>query len=89
LVLIGAVASCWIESWGWLDSTCNTVITLTTMGFGDSIPVTPLGTIVTAFYGLNGIAILLALFDNMRRVRALRYERAVHQVKDKEARTDQ
>jgi len=74
-VLIGAGALLfhWIEKWGWLDSVYYTVVTITTIGFGDLTPKTSLGKIVTVFYGLNGIALLLMLFDQIRRIRAREY----------------
>ena len=77
-VLIGAGALLfhWIERWGWLDSVYYTVVTITTIGFGDLTPKTSLGKIVTIFYALNGIALLLMLFDQIRRIRAREYAEA-------------
>ncbi len=45
------------------------VVTITTIGYGDLAPVTPLGKLVTIFYGLNGIIILLMVFDVIRHIR--------------------
>ncbi len=74
LIAFGALIFHHVEGWGWLDSVYFTVVTITTIGFGDLTPKTSLGKIVTIFYGLNGIAILLMLFDQIRRIRSLEYE---------------
>jgi len=70
LITVGALLFHWVEGWGWLDSVYFTVVTITTIGFGDFSPKTDLGKIVTIFYGLNGVALLLMLFDQIRRIRA-------------------
>ena len=46
------------------------MISLATVGYGDLAPTTPLSKVFTVFYVLNGIAILLSLFDRIRAVRA-------------------
>jgi hypothetical protein len=45
------------------------VVTLTTIGYGDLAPTTPLTKVITIFYGLNGVMLLLTLSDVVRRVR--------------------
>ncbi len=73
LIFLGSFTFHYVEHWGWLDATYFTVITITTIGFGDFTPHTSLGKILTIFYGLNGIAILLMLFDHIRRIRTREY----------------
>ena len=46
------------------------VISLATVGYGDLAPKTPYGRAFTIFYAINGIVILLSLFDRIRAVRA-------------------
>jgi hypothetical protein len=69
IVGIGAVLYRWLEGWSWLDAIYFVVITLTTIGYGDLHPTTPATKIITIFYALNGIVILLTLFDVIRRER--------------------
>ena len=69
LILVGGTLYHWLEGWDWLDSFYFVVITLTTVGYGDFSPTTPLTKIITIFYGLNGIIILMMLYDLIRRLR--------------------
>ena len=66
-----------IEGWSYLDSLYFCVISLATVGYGDFTPDTPLGKVLTMVYIINGIGILLALFDRIRAVRTRSKEGAV------------
>jgi hypothetical protein len=71
VIIIGAGAAVYhfLEGWDWLDSFYFVVVTLTTIGYGDLVPTTAIGKLVTIFYGVNGIVILLMFFDVIRRAR--------------------
>jgi voltage-gated potassium channel len=73
-LLLGTLVYHWIEGWNFLDSLYFCVISLATIGFGDFVPTTPFGRAFTIIYVINGIAILLALFDRIRIVRSQRME---------------
>lgn len=66
---IGAVIYHLLEGWDWLDSFYFVVVTLTTIGYGDLVPTKPITKLITIFYGLNGVILLLTMFDVVRRVR--------------------
>ena len=69
VITLGAALYHWLEGWSWLDSIYFVVITLTTIGYGDLHPTTPATKIITIFYGLNGIILILMLFDVIRKLR--------------------
>ena len=62
----------WLEGWSYLDALYFCVITLATVGYGDLHPTTPLAKAFTMIYVINGIVILLALFDRILMVRVQR-----------------
>lgn len=70
IIVFGAVIYHFVEGWNWLDSLYFVIVTTTTIGYGDFSPKTDLGKILTIFFALNGVAILIMLFDQIRRVRA-------------------
>ncbi len=71
-LLFGSFAYHWIEGWSYLDALYFCVVSLATVGYGDLTPQTPLGRAFTIVYIINGVAILLALFDRIRVVRGRR-----------------
>lgn len=68
-ITISAVLYRWLEGWSWIDSFYFVIITFTTIGYGDLVPTTTLSKFVTMFLSVNGVVVLLMVFDTVRRVR--------------------
>ena len=64
---IGTIFYSSIENWSLLDSLYFSVITLTTVGFGDFFPKTDIGKMFTIVYVLVGIFLLLIFLNSLVR----------------------
>lgn len=62
LILISSYFYSNVEGWRYLDSLYFSVATVTTVGYGDVVPLTDLGKIYTMFFSFTGIAFALYLF---------------------------
>lgn len=60
---LGTVMYHLIEGWNWIDSLYFSVITLTTIGYGDLAPTTDFGKIFTILYILFGLGIILNFIE--------------------------
>ena len=56
---VGTIFYHTVEGWRWLDSLYFSVITLTTVGYGDFTPETDMGKIFTMVYIFVGLGILV------------------------------
>lgn len=61
----GTVFYHYVEEWRWLDSLYFSVITLTTIGYGDFSPQTDAGKIFTLLYILVGVGIILSFINTV------------------------
>ena len=84
IVGIGTVYFRHVEGWSWLDAYFFTVVTLSTVGYGNLVPVTAagkIGTTVMIFFGLGIVAVAIqqlgqfALLDKAEARRSLREQR--------------
>jgi voltage-gated potassium channel Kch len=62
-ILSGAFVYQKLESWSFIDSLYFTVVTLTTVGYGDMYPVIDAGKMFTIIYLFIGIAIFLGFIN--------------------------
>mgnify|MGYP000687006881 FL=1 len=62
---LGSVVYHFLEGWSWLDSIYFSIITLTTIGYGDFSPQTSGGKLFTIFYILIGIGIILSFVNTV------------------------
>ena len=74
ILLTGTVVYHFAEGWSWLDSAYFSVITLTTVGYGDFSPETTMGKIFTIFYVLTGMGILFGFINAFYRHRVSMYD---------------
>jgi voltage-gated potassium channel len=61
----GSIAYHYLEGWSWVDAIYFSVVTLTTVGFGDFAPQTDGGKIFTIFYIIIGIGIILSFINTL------------------------
>jgi voltage-gated potassium channel Kch len=69
LLFTGTIFYHFQEGLSWLDSFYFTIITLTTVGYGDIYPHTDLGKIFTVFYVIIGIGIVASFINIMTKRR--------------------
>ena len=63
VLLGGTVFFHFAEDFSWIDAFYFCVVTLTTVGYGDITPQTPLGKLFTSFYILLGVGIIAAFLS--------------------------
>lgn len=67
ILLVGTLAYHQVEGWRYLDSLYFTVITVTTIGYGDFVPQTDLGKILTIIFPFLGIVMAFYIFSLLGR----------------------
>lgn len=72
IVSVGTVFYHFIEKLKWLDSVYFSVITLTTVGYGDIVPKTDAGKVFTIFYVLLGVGIIASGLSALVRYSAVK-----------------
>lgn len=63
IIGLGTVFYHYVEGWSWIDAAYFSVITLTTIGYGDFSPVTDLGKLFTIGYIIVGVGVILGFIN--------------------------
>ncbi|QYJ67774.1 potassium channel family protein [Flavobacterium litorale] len=66
VLFIGTIAYHFIEGWSYVDSLYFSVVTLTTIGFGDFAPQTDEGKLFTVLYIIMGIGVILTFINTLQ-----------------------
>jgi voltage-gated potassium channel len=87
LLISGTVFYSTVEGWHWIDSLYFSVITLSTVGYGDFSPKTDLGKVFTIIYIFVGLGLFIAivrdLADDMISSRNIRKEKKSKDLPDR------
>lgn len=75
LLALGTIYYMLVEGWHPIDSFYFSTMTLTTIGLGDIVPMTPWGKLFTSFYALLGIGIMLYILSSVIGVFIFKQER--------------
>lgn len=65
VLAFGTVSYRWLEGWSWIDSAYFSIITLSTVGYGDFSPQTDAGKLFTIAYIIVGIGIILSFINTL------------------------
>jgi hypothetical protein len=60
MIALGTIVYKILEGWTWIQSFYFSIITISTVGYGDLHPTTEISRLFTAFYILSGVAIALS-----------------------------
>jgi len=73
-LMVGTMFYRIVEGWGWINSLYFSVITLSTVGYGDYAPQTGVGKLFTIFYLFVGIGLLLAFINVIAKLKLERLQ---------------
>ena len=77
LILLASLVYRWLEGWSWLDALFFSVVTISTVGYGDLVPQTAAGKIFTILYIFSGIGLFVAAAGAMAETLIQRARRSV------------
>lgn len=85
LLLVGMIFYRQVEGWEWLDALYFSVVTLSTVGYGDMSPTTPISKIFTMVYILMGLSIFASFAGMLVKERGERYKERTDKAQEKKA----
>lgn len=65
ILIMGTIFYHFVEKWSWVDAYYFSVVTLSTIGYGDLTPQTTVGKLFTTFYIFIGVAIITTFISAM------------------------
>ena len=75
VIVSGTVFFRWAEGWSWIDSYFFTVVTLSTVGYGQLVPATVIGKIGTTVFIFTGLGIFALAIQQFGHFALLRRRR--------------
>ena len=66
IIVIGTIVYHYLEGWSYIDSLYFSVVTLTTIGYGDFAPQTDAGKLFTVLYIVTGIGMILSFINTVQ-----------------------
>jgi len=66
IIITGTLAYHYLEGWSYIDSLYFSVVTLTTIGYGDFSPQTDAGKLFTILYIVAGIGMILSFINTVQ-----------------------
>ena len=78
IIIVGTIGFKWLEGWSLIEALYTTVITITTVDYGDFSPSIPEGRPFAIFFAATAIAIK----HEQRRVEYRRWERKMKKIED-------
>lgn len=65
VIILGTISYRFLEGWSWIDALYFSIITLTTIGYGDFSPQTTYGKLFTILYIILGIGVILGFVNTV------------------------
>lgn len=75
ILVSGTVFFHFIEGWSWLDSYFFTVITISTVGYGNLVPVTAAGKLATTFLIFGGLGVFALAMHEFAQIQLLKRQK--------------
>jgi len=84
LILVGTWVYHLAEGWSYFNSLYFTIVTVTTIGYGDFVPITTMGKIFTMVFPFIGIGMAFYLFTSATKYLVQKASEEVHKLSSKD-----